>query len=138
MVSIWSRRAARKTISLTSRGAASASTHSFMAPGQLAAGRLHVAPAASADGDEAAELVETGGEGLEALLGGLAEGGLGVLVHRDQVDGVAVAQLAQPGGQAVGVLQGIVDPGEHHVLEEQALVLLELPGVEGLAQAGEV
>src|SRR5436309_15549576 len=116
MVSIPSRRAARKTISLTSRGAASASTHSFMTAGQLTAGRLDVAAAAAADGDEAAVVVEAGGEGLEALLGGLAEGGPGVLVHRDQVDRVAAAQVSQPGGEAVGVLQGVVDPGGHHVL----------------------
>src|SRR5258706_8936880 len=115
------------------------SVHAALPPlHQLAAGSLYVAAAAAAHGDEAAELVEAGGEGLEALLAGFAEGRVGVLVHGNQVDVVAEAEVAQPVDQAVGVVERVVDSGEEHVLEDEALVALERPGVERLAQPGEV
>src|SRR5215213_5919701 len=86
------------------------------APHELSAGALHVPPAAPAHGDEAAVLVEARRETLDARFRGLAEGGVGVLVHGDQVDRVAVAQLPEPVGQTVGVLQRVVHPGEEAVL----------------------
>jgi hypothetical protein len=83
-------------------------------------------------------LVKPFGEGLDTVFLGLQEGGLGVLVHRDEVYVVAAFQVAQPSGETVGVLHGVVDPGEEHVLEEEALVGLEAPGVQGLPQTGQV